>query len=399
MRFTYVGMETGGGAVEGFVEADSEQAALRKLAADGLVISQLEAVSRSSSKARRARRASLNQLAEAFQELSTTLDGGVKLNEAVAGVAASSPHKPVQATFANIQARLRDGAAFSAALEEEAPEVPRAMVVLIRAGEASGDMSGAMRGVVESLQTQSALRREVINALIYPALLSVAGLCAVLFILMTVVPRFARALGDRVEELPTLSRVMFGMSEALTGNVVIVFVVAIALAAGIVQLARSRALRQRLFDAALSLPVAGTWLSASEAARWSALMAALAARKVPLLDALELSRQSLTSARFQRQLRLVERAVRRGQALGRSLADLTMFPRSLANLASAGESAGDLSAAMAAAARMYEAQVKTHSKRFLTLLEPLMILLISIFVALIAVAMVSAISSVNQTPL
>ncbi len=400
MRYSYMAREAGGGEVEGYVDAASEQDALRKLTRDGLDVLRLDAEDRRARAGGSASKpANTSQLTPAFRELSTLLAGGVSLVDAVSAVGASAANPRVALVFEGVEQRLRDGSRFSDALRKEAPSLPPAVIVLIEAGEASGDIAGAAQAAVDSLATQAQLRGEIVNALIYPAILATAGLGAVTFILAVVVPRFATALSDRIEELPAVSRAMFALSTVINENGLVIVGAVALLGVGVWRFFASAAMRARVYDGLLYVPLARDWLISAEAARWSSLMAALATRKVAILDALSLARSGMASGRIKRQLRQVERAVRRGQPLGESLRTYTLMPAALANLASAGEASGDLGGALTAAAEMYREHVRNAAKRFLTILEPATILLISLFVALIAVAMVSAITSVNQVTL
>lgn len=392
MRYSYIAKDGGGALLEGFVEAANEQQAVRRLYADGVRVLELKVLDRKK-KASRVRRIGAAQLEQPLAELSILLGGGVTAYAACDSISRISPNSAAAQCFAEISERLRIGEGFAAAFALSAPAAPAAVKAIIKAGDASGSLGPAVKEAADMLTFQSSLMRDLFSALIYPAILFLAGLAAAFFMTTTVIPRFAESLGDRVSKLPAFTQSVFALSIWLKANLPLVAIAVGAVGMMVAQALRNQALRGALVDAMLSLPVFRGFLLAFETARWSGLFAAMVGRRTPLLEALLIAREGFASARLSRQMLQAERAVRRGEAISSALATYTSMPPTLINLIAAGEASGDLGGAARSASIVFQDRARTLSKRIAALAEPLAVLLIGGFVGTLAVTLLTAISS------
>jgi len=226
-----------------------------------------------------------------------------------------------------------------------------------------------------------------------------AGVGAVLFIFTAVVPRFAAMFAGKMDALPALSRWVMSVGIFVNDNLLLTLsAFAGALALAVVTLRRPE-VRASLFEGALRMPALGPWLTEQEIARWAGMMAKLLANKVALMRALELSRGALRSQHLARQMNQVERVVRGGAALSRAIADNTRFDATSLNLIRVGERAGQLAEMLGSLAALHERTSKDRLKRVLSLIEPAAILLIGGVIGVFVVAIILAITSVNQVTL
>lgn len=397
MRFSYVAKDGSGALLEGFVEAGSEQAAVRRLAADGVRVLELKALDGEQKKrARAAAKIGAAGLEQPLSELAILLGGGVNAYAACESVARTAAAPAAAACFTEIAERLRTGESFADAFAAAAPAAPAAVKAIVRAGDASGALGPAVKEAAETLAFQGALRRDLVSALIYPLILFVAGLGAAVFMTTNVIPRFAESLGDRVASLPAFTQGVFKTSLWLQDNFALVALVAGGAGALLAQTLRVKELRGALIDAALALPVLRGFLLAFESARWSGLFAAMISRRTPLLEAMAIARDGFASARLSRQMLQAERAVRRGEAIAAALQTYTSLPPTLVNLVAAGEASGDLGGAARSAAIVFQDRARTLGKRVAALAEPLAVLLIGGFIGTLAVTLLTAISGATS---
>jgi len=190
---------------------------------------------------------------------------------------------------------------------------------------------------------------------------------------------------------------LFGLF--MRDNIVIVAVLLVLLIAGFVLLLRRPAVRARLRELAVRLPVLGNMLVEAEAGRWTAMLATLLQNRVPLVQSLALARDSLLIESFKTQLVQVERAVRGGSGLGAALADYKIFNESLVNLINVGERSGRLADMLKSAASLAEQKGRDRIKRMMALLEPVSILVIGGMIGVIVISLFTAIASINNVPL
>jgi general secretion pathway protein F len=136
----------------------------------------------------------------------------------------------------------------------------------------------------------------------------------------------------------------------------------------------------------------------AETARWAAVLARLLENRVPLMQSLELSRTALRSRDIQSQLLQVERSVRTGGALAKSLDEHRFLPSTALSLVRVGERSGNLAEMMRSVAQIYEEIVRNRIRTTLSLIEPVAIVIIGGAIAMVAVAIFMAITSINNVP-
>ncbi len=392
-RFDYEALNADGMLLTGTLRADTERAALRLLERRGLTALKL-----AQEGARRARRAGALRTMDIvlpFHELSTMLDSGVALAEAVAVQAQSAHHPQMVAAFAHMSTGLQRGQAFSATLEGSGIPLPPYFLHLAKAGEMTGELGQAIAGAVDQMEYEQRMRADLRNALVYPTILICAGVAAVVLMFTFVVPKFA-ALLDKADKLPWLAwAVLAGGTWVNANSLWLLPALVLAVAAGVLALRRD-SVRQKLYQVVSGWPLIGSWMLQAETARWAKMLGTLLAGHVPLLRALELASDGVRLQ--QRRVRMVEaaRAVRGGTTLAQALEDHDALTGTGYNLVRVGERSGQLPAMLLSLARLYEESGRQRLKRLLVMIEPLAILVIGAVIGVIIVGVMLAITSAND---
>ena len=393
-RFDYKVLAADGSVLSGSLRAPSDRDAARQLERRGL--SPLE-IRPHGVVARRGRPARLKpvDLLLAFHQLATMLRAGVTLSEAVEAQAGASTHPRVAEAFGRIAQELRRGESFHDALARVRLPLPDYMLQLARAGELTGRVGDALADGVAQMEYEHSLRTEMRNALIYPAVLVVAGVLAVALMFVFVVPKFSSLL-DKADQLPFLAwAVLAGGTFANAHWPWLLLVLAVAGFAGW-RASASPVLRTRSLERLARVPVVGPWLEDSETARWAKMMATLLVNRVPLIQAIELSSHGSALPERARRLGQVVRAVRGGQSLADALEDQDALSSTGYNLVRAGERSGELPEMLRSLSRLYEDAGRTRMKRVLILIEPLAILLIGGVIGTIILGVILAITSAKD---
>ncbi len=321
------------------------------------------------------------------------LEAGVPLAEAVATLAASqSPGHPLNEVLTS----LRGGGVFSDAMAGFDEPPPVFVLQLMRAGESTGQLAAALKAAAEHLEAELQFAREARNALLYPAVLVGSGLVATLVMFMFVVPKFAGILSNPKADLPMLSQWVLGLGLWLTEHQVVVGLVLTALVAAGGGLLGQPWARDYMWEIVSRLPILGRWSWHAEVARWSSLFGVLLQSRVPLLTALAQANETLRRRRLRLQASLVLADVRGGKSLSQALAEQVFLDGSGLNLIRVGERAGTLPQTVVSLAKSHELQSQTRLKRFLVLLEPLTILLISVVLGGIMISVMLAITSLTN---
>jgi len=397
MRFRYRAVGAQGQSFEGQVEAGSLRDAQRQLRAKGLTPVALDPVAAGGE--RRRGKAGGKDRALMARQLATLLQGGLSLVESIDSLAEAQDKADLAAALGAVARDLRRGRRFSTALREHLGGLPAYVHQLAEAGEAAGNLAGALTDAASQMDYDERVRNEIRTALTYPSLLVLFGTAAVLFIFVTVVPRFANMVQSSGADIPTLSRVVIGTGLFVRDNLLLLLLAGGGLLAGAGALLARPGARDHTLEALLRVPVLGSWLREAETGRWSAMLAALLGNRVPLLQALELARGALKLPGFRRQMLQVEKAVRGGVALSRAVEEHTGLERSSISLIRVGEKAGKLPEMLDSLATLHSQAGQTRMKRFLALVEPLAIISIGGVIGTIVVGIVLAITSTYDVAL
>ena len=394
-EFEYEVVDRNGRLVKGQAEADSVTELVRSLSADGQTVVEVNERRVSVAPAGLRRRLRRQDVLVAFHELATLLESGVTLADAVLAQGRGSHHPALTAGFRSIAQALMRGQSFREALHAGGLALPEYVHHLVEAGELSGRLAQSLRQAVEQMRYDQRVAAEMRGALLYPSILVVSGIAAVLLVFVFVVPQFSNLLEDG-NELPLLSEAV--LRAGMWFNAHWWWLVG-ALAAGAVfgaALARQPAVRQRVRDVLASLPVLGGWLAEVDTAKWASVMGAMLTSRVELMDALGLASRGVRTSRRRAALEQVIGDVRGGTALSAALEKRGALTPTGYSLLRVGEQSGQLAEMLRALAALYEENSTRRMKQLLTLVEPMAILLLGGFLGVIMIGIILAITSVND---
>lgn len=393
MQFSYKALDANQALIAGNIDAGDEREALRLIREKNLQV--VEIAPQQEDKSAFRKKLSQADITVSLFELTTMLDSGVAIADALQSLQDSDAHPKLLRFYRTASERLQQGANLGSALTNADVKLPPYFIQLIAAGEASGQLASAMRRGVEQMEYDLSVANDLRNALIYPSILVLSGLTAVGLIFVFVVPKFANLL-DGKQELPFLAMAVLSTGMWLNQNFlwVLAIAVVIALLAGM-QLSKPD-VRQAMMDRMSLVPVLGRWLTESDVARWSSVMGAMLASRVELVKAMGLAQSSVKNTRRSKSLSAALQAVQAGTHLSKALQDNQILNATAYNLVRAGEKTGRLSEMLMAVAKIYENSSKTRMKRLLLLIEPLAIILIGIAVGTIIMGLIQAITSVND---
>ena len=304
--FDYQALDNGGHVVKGSIVAGSERHALRAIEAQGLaplsVMPSKEVVRGVASRVLFQRGPRPQEIILSVKQLSLLLTSGVPMIRAIETLKQQQLHPSISSGFADLERRLRSGQAFTASLPISLPMLPGYVSQLAAAGEAIGRLGEALADATTQMSYEHQIRQDIRNALTYPAVLITAGVTAVIFIFIVVVPRFETMLAQSKAPLPWISSVVLNTGLFLNAHRLLVVATAFALAFGAVSALRNPKLMARLRERSARLPILGAWLLEADLARWSFMLGTMFSNGVELTRALDLARDGRT-ARLQRHRR------------------------------------------------------------------------------------------------
>lgn len=391
--FTYVAIDARGTRHQGVVSAADATAALQRLHERDLNVVSVRPARRARQFQRRKGGESADGIALLVNEIATLLEAGVPLAEAVGTLADAQGEDHF---LSGILKAIRGGSSFSSALVDSPVKLPEYVLQLVRAGESTGKLAAALRAAATHLEAELQFNQDAKNALLYPLVLIGSGILATLVMFVFVVPRFAAVLDNPKADLPIVSKLVLGAGLWLTQHQVLVGVAALAIAALIAWAWGRPEVRQGAWELASRTPVLREWTLHAELARWASLLAVLLNSKVPLLTALGQANETLRRRSLRSRSAMALGEVRGGKTLSQALADHAVLDAAGVNLVRVGERAGSLGYTVGSLAKMHANQSQLRLKRFLVLLEPVTILVISVVLGGIMISVMLAITSLTN---
>ena len=332
------------------------------------------------------------------QELSWMIGAGVPLGRAIdllAGEAAQSRSQPV---LLAVRAELRAGASLADALARQGTVFPEAYLRLVALAEGTGTLPKVLQRLHAGRAQAQALQRKLGSALVYPAFLLLVALASVALIGLAVVPQMRAVLPPvpRADGADAAIRRLIDVSDWVSGHAVTVGVIVALVMGAFAFLIRQAPVQRALTNAATHLPVIGALILTARLAEMTRSLAMLTESSLPLAEALRLTRRSTDAGDLASVLEAMENALRAGQDVTQPLRDARGVPPLLSSLIRVGQETGNMARSLTQAAEVFEEKTRIALDRALVLLEPAIILLISVGVGGLIYTVIGALMSVND---
>jgi general secretion pathway protein F len=330
------------------------------------------------------------------QELSTLLNAQVPLDRALSIVAELTVRSSFRSLVLDVWRILKSGKSFADSLAAHPTHFSELYVNMVRAGEASGSLAPIFERLAEFERTRDDLRGYIVSSMIYPMLLVCVGIGSIIVLLTFVVPRFAQIFSDPRVKIPTPTLLMMEASHILQTwwlPGVLSLGAAIAAFEAYIHTSNGRLWWDRV---RLRIPLLGDAMRKAETARFARAMGTLVASSVPLVQSLGIARGILNNRRIAGSLEIVAQGVKRGEGIAAPLRKAGEFPPLASHLLSVGEETGHLDAMFHRMADIYEGETRTSIRRFTSLFEPLIILVMGLVIGSLILSLLLAITSIND---
>lgn len=320
------------------------------------------------------------------QELLTLLEAGLSVVEAMETLKEKEARADRQALIGQIVAALYQGNSLSQALEQFPATFPPLYVATVRASERTGNLPEALGRYVVYQAQVDVVRKKIVSASIYPALLVVVGGFVIAFLLGYVVPRFARIFEDLGRDLPTLSRLLLEWGKLVANHAGMIAMGLALLIATVVYAALRPETRQWAMDALMKIPALGERMRVYQLARFYRTLGMLLRGGIPIMAALEMTSGLLQSS-LRKELEGASKRVREGIPISRAMEGFGLTTPVSSRMLRVGERTGQMGEMMERIARFYDDEIARWVDWFIRLFEPILMLVIGIAIGGIVVLM------------
>jgi general secretion pathway protein F len=395
--FQYRALRPSGGEIAGELTADSERDAAQRLQAIGNFPIEITLPEPGARRARRSRPiwggVSARDRVLFTRQLATLLGAGVSLDRGLSLVAAAPGAKRRAGLAAELLAAVNRGESLSAACRAH-PALPAHYAMMIAAGEAKGDIAGALGRLAEIMERGRETSRALLGALIYPASVLVVACLSVSFLLSFVVPQFAALLDSFHREPPLTMQVLLTLSAWFQVGALPAVLILLVLGLYVIWRRRDAEFRTRLDRRLLALPGLGRMLAQSEAERLAFLLGNLVAAGVAVPDALAATGAAMSNAAYRGGLAAAQRAVERGDRLSAALAASALLPELALELLRVGEETGDLATMLLKAGDILRRDIEARTTELIGLVTPISIVLLGLLIGAVAYALLGTVMEV-----
>jgi len=320
------------------------------------------------------------------QELLVLLQAGLPLVDSIETLAQKERRPGLRAALERLAGTLRQGRPFSAALEQLPHLFPPLYIPTVRAAERTSDLGAALgRYVAYAIQLE-AIRKRLVNASIYPALLIGVGALVSLFLMLYVVPRFSHIYEERAVQLPMFSKVLLGWGQVVEGHGALVAVALFGLIFLAVYGFRSVAIRARIGDLLWRVPALGERMKLYQLARFYRTIGMLLRGGMPLVAALDMGAELLHPS-LRTRLVSARRAISEGKPVAASFDEHALTTPVALRMLAVGEQSGNMGEMMDRAAAFHDEEIARWVDWFTRLFEPLLMAAIGLVIGAIVLLM------------
>jgi general secretion pathway protein F len=394
--FRYRAVDANGRELDGILEADTQRQIRSQLRERGLFPVDVAPVSERGNTRIRRQRLSNADLTLLTRQWATLIAAGLTIEQTLSAAIDQSESASTRQLIAGIRNEITAGHSLSEALNRYPTVFPPIYRALIRSGEKSGELEQILLRLADYLENRHALRQKILQALLYPALVTLVALGVIGGMMAFVVPQVVGVFRHSKQALPFLTQALVWISDFLRIAGPWLLLAGVLGLIGGLRLLRHEATRRRFHRSVLQVPILGRLLRTLDSARFAQTLSILVGGGVPLLNALEAGRDVMLLLPLRDSVGNAIGRVREGSGLARALSQDKQLPPLLLHLIASGEASGELGPMLERAAKQQQDEVSNRTALLVGILEPLLILAMGGIVLLIVLAVLQPIIEINQ---
>ena len=410
-NFHYSALDAKGEQTNGVVAANNESEAIQQLRAKGLYPTQIQeegkgkmgkAAAPAKSKGKTQAKAAKGQLGGRVKpknlmiftrQLATLIDSGLPLLRSLTVLEKQEPNLVLRATIGSLAENVQGGSTFSESLAQHPKIFNKLYVNMVKAGELGGVLEIVLNRLAEYQEKAQKLKNKIVSAMVYPVIVMFIAIAILVFLMIFIVPKFKEMFAATESELPMISKIVFGTSEFFLANplwvpnIVFIFI----LFGFIVFLfniwGRTKGGRKVIDTLKLKMPILGDIQRKSAVSRFSRTLGTLVTSGVPILQALNITRDTAGNAVIADAVNKVHDSVKEGESIVSPLEASGVFPPMVISMVDVGEETGQLPEMLLKIAEVYDDEVDNAVDAMTSMLEPIMIVLLAVIVGTIVIAL------------
>ena len=395
-KFLYNAMNSSGTITKDMVEANTLEEAKEIINKQKLVVLKIKEKKNIKSLFRSNANLSLKQTSQFFTNFSIMMDTGITISNVIENLIDTENDKKILMFLNSISQNLRRGESLANSMRLATPSIELELVKMIEAAEVSGKLSSVLKEMNLLLSTKTMLRQKITNALIYPSFLLLVTIIVLNIILTQVVPQFAQTFQNTDASLPTITLFLFNISDFINNygfETLIGFTLTVL---ALVYLKSKKIIKSKLSEFSLKIPYLNKLIINGNYTLFSRQMSINLLSGLQIDHAIELSISSLSNLSIKNKLNHIPEEIRKGSSLSKELKLVKIFPAYSVTMISAGEESNELIRVFDKLSIQLNTEVENSIERISKLIEPSVIIILGVVIAIIAFGILSPILTLNE---
>lgn len=410
-NFHYTALDAKGEQTSGVLSANNKDEATQQLRLQGFYPTSIEeegvAAKKAKGPAKKARKSGVALTNKSFgggrvkpkslmiftRQLATLIDSGLPLLRSLTVLHKQEPSPLLRSTIGNLADSVQGGSTFSESLATHPKIFNKLYVNMVKAGELGGVLEIVLNRLAEYQEKAQKLKNKIISAMVYPIIVMFIAVGILVFLMIFIVPQFRDMFADTGDDLPLISEIVFGMSGFMLANpffvpnAVFIFILFVVLVFLFNIWGRTKPGRNAIDIAKLRMPVFGDIQRKSAVSRFARTLGTLVTSGVPILQALNITRDTAGNVVISKAIDKVHEAVKEGESIVTPLQASGVFPNMVISMVDVGEETGQLPEMLLKVADVYDDEVDNAVTALTSILEPIMIVILALVVGSVVFAL------------
>lgn len=408
--YAYKGLNDSGKEVKGLLDAESPRSLRSQLKKQGIrIIEHQEEREKKTKKkgielsgsteidfSKYFQRVTVSDLALVTRQLATLLKSGITLINSLAAIVDQVDNEKMKTAFGEIKSAVNEGSSLADAMGQHPTIFDHLYVSMVRAGEASGALDKVLMRLADFTEAQARLKSKIMSAMLYPVIMLAVGGIIMIILFVVVIPRITKIFDQVKAELPLQTKFLIFMADMVKGYWWVLLPGAILAVVMFFRWKKSESGRPKWDRFALVAPIFGPVVRLVAIARFSRTLATLLRSGVPVLNALDITKDVLNNVRLSEVVAEAREAIREGESIAAPLKKSREFPPIVVHMIATGEASGQLEDMLEHVSDNYDFQVDQKVEKLTTLIEPIMIVGMGVGVAFIVFSILMPILQLSQ---
>ncbi len=395
-KYYYEAKNDTGQLVRGEVQAATEAIAEKVLTRNQLVVTKLESKKTLLSSFSIFNKISVRERAQFARQLATMIDAGLPLVQALNIILLQTKSKPFHKIIETIIRDIESGYTFSGAMAKHPQAFNQIFITIVKAGEATGKLDQVLLELADQSEKDAAFAGKIKGALAYPAFIVAAMIGVGILMMVEVIPTIKGVFDEANAQLPLATRALIGLSDFIIHDWYIIIVAVVLLVGGLRLFLVTTQGKIFIDKLTLKIPVFSSTSISIMMARLTRTLGLLVASGIPILEALRIVSQSINNTVYQKGLEEVRTEVERGVPMSVPLTKNKNFPVIFGQMMAVGEQTGRVDGMLANMAKFYSEESDTRLKSISSLIEPLVMVVLGVAVAVLIFAILVPIYNISS---